>query len=411
MPKSPYYKVLIKSNNRDISGLISTFKYEQTIEKDDVLTLIINNATTAMVDDDDLQEGKLVEFRFGYLQLKHSRKYLGRISNVEPRYEKTISITMNITDLGPLLKKDDVDKVWENQKVSDIAKEIAKKHGLKANVFETLIEYDVIPQGGKTDYEFMKYLTTFPLDLPLQFWIDGDVLNLAPRQLRKASAATYTWNDGRGKVLGFFPSSMETKKKGGSKETEVVGVDPFTGNDVSKKANADTVKNDEKLDDYPVHYNINGKEVFNKQSERQTRSADNRSNATGRKIIIPVQNDIEAENVANKAKKDAELGDIKAELSMEGDPAVEADRVITVNGVGEKFSGNWYAHTVVHSIDTGGYITTQMLKRNASRKANLEDEDAVKANDDVTNKSVGTEDEEPKKKVDRVNFDINGVAQ
>ena len=178
---------------------------------------------------------------------------------------------------------------------------------------------------------------------------------------------------------------METKKEGGSKETEVVGIDPLTGDDISKKANKDTVKNNEALGDYVVHYNENGDEVYTKQSDRQSKKTDNKQNATGKKIIVPVDSDIEAENIANKAKKDSELNDIKATLTIEGDPTVEHDKVITVGGVGKKNSGNWYVHTVSHSIDSSGFTTVQQLKKNASGKANLEKEDAVKSSESDTN--------------------------
>ena len=138
MPKSPYKQVLIKSNKRDISDRITPFRFENTIEKDDLLELTIPNATIEDIDDDDLQEGKLIEFRFGYLQLKHSRVYVGRISNVMPTYGATITLKIHVTDFGPLLKKDESDKIWQNKKVSTIAKEIAAKGRLEIHHYRRL---------------------------------------------------------------------------------------------------------------------------------------------------------------------------------------------------------------------------------------------------------------------------------
>lgn len=409
MPKSPYKKILIKSNNRDISDLVKTFRYEQTVDKDNVLTLTIPNATIEMIDDDDLQEGKIVIFQFGYIQLKDSKRYEGRISNINPTFAETITLTINITDFGPLLKKDEVDKVWQNKTISEIAEEIAEKHGLEADVEKTTKKYETMPQGGKTDFEFLKYLTSFQSDIPFQFYLEGQTLRFKKRNLKKQSIVTHTWNNGRGKVKRFSPSSMETKKEGGSKETEAVGIDPLTGEDISKKANANTVKNDEKLDDYVIHYNTNSEEVYKSSSAYQKKQKDNEQNGTGKKILSSSGDNEETENLANKAKKDSELNDNTAELLIEGDPAVEADEIITMSGVGEKYSGNWYIHTVTHEIGDNGYETTEKLKRNSSRKPNLEKEDAQKSSNDSLNKTPGEGSEvSDKRTVRRVNYDVNG---
>lgn len=410
MPKSPYKKVLLRdSNNRDISDLISNFTYQQSVDRDNVLTLVIPNATVQMVDDDALQEGQVVIFSFGYIQLKNSKKYLGRISNINPVYEKTITLNIKVTDFGPLLKKDEIDKVWQNLTISDIVTEIAQKHGLSSRVDSTSKKYENMPQGGKTDFEFIKYLTTFPSDVPYQFWIEGQTLNFQKRNLKKQSVVNHVYNDGRGKILSFKPSSMETKKEGGSKETETVGIDPLTGEDVSKKANKDTVKNDEKLDDYVIHYNTNGEQTYKSSAAYQKKKKENEQHATGKKILVHSGDSEESENIANKSKKDSELNDNTAELQIEGDPAVEADDIITISGVGNKFGGNWYVHEVTHEIGNKIYTTTESLKRNASKKVNQEAEDSDKISSDTSNKSVADSDEANNKKtVSIINYDVDG---
>ena len=59
-------------------------------------------------------------------------------------------------------------------------------------------------------------------------------------------------------------------------------------------------------------------------------------------------------NAENKAKSDP----IKGKLHLVGHPGVRAKKGITIEGIGERFSGTYYVKQVIHSWDGGkGFLT------------------------------------------------------
>jgi phage protein D len=382
MAKTPFFKVIVKSNQRDISDMITKFSHELAVDQDNLLVLNIEKVDPSFIDDPDLQEGTILTFQYGYAAGKTSQNYLARISDVNPNYGSIIDITIRATDLGLVMKKTTSKKIWQNIRSSDIVKTIALANGLNAVVEQTDTIHKNMPQGGKTDYDFIKYLSSIEKNGSWRFYLRNDEIHFKRLKLEKASFKTLRWNNADGDVMSFKPYSQETLKNAASRDTVVTTVNPFTNQPVQTVINDSSAKDDVKLGEYVYDFNANQKTYTaqiqgqsskfnlnnnNKPSQIQKSQAD--TNRAGKHVYSPARETSEAQNVGNKVKKKSALSDYMATVTTEGDPDYLEDQVISMAGVSKKDTGNWYVSRANHIITPdSSYITRMTWNKNAGKK-------------------------------------------
>lgn len=386
MAQTPFYKVFVVKNNRDISDLISKISYEDATDIDNVFTIYFEKPDTSLIDDPDLQEGSVLSFYFGFLSGKSSPRYMAKISDIIPSYGNIISLTIRATDLGIDMKKRKSKKIWSNMRASDIVTSIAQANGLRAVVDKTDIVHKSIPQGGKTDYDFVKYLVSIEKDGSWRFYLRGDEIHFTRVKLEQQSRVTMKYNDADGGVISFRPYSLETLKQASSRDTVVTSVDPFTNKAIQTVVNNETAVDDVKTGDYVYSYNFDAQQVnrginpFGKQtglkdkiseairpSAIQANQVD--PSKAGDHVYSPASNIDEIINHGNKKKKKAAMFDYQGVLEIEGDPDYAADIIVSMAGVAKKDSGNWYVSRINHVIDSeNGYKVRMTLNKNAGKK-------------------------------------------
>jgi phage protein D len=386
---TPFYKVIVERNKRDISDLITKFAFEDCVDKDDLLVLSIFDTRKEVLDDKDFTEGTELSFQFGYVGGAVSPKYTMRITDVEPNYGKQIDLTIKATDMGIVMKKSESNRVWENVKASDVAKEIAAKYGLTPVIEPTTKVHKSLPQGNKTDFDFLKDLCNLEDNGSFRFFIKNKELHFNKINLKKASYKTYTYNYGEGNVIVFKPKSNESKKSGASRNLDVLTIDPKAGDLMSAKVDNKTSKDDTRLGSGPNYINANI-DVYKKPSEVQKANADDTT--SGKNVVVPGGDQSEIENIGNKTKKSAAMNDMEGELQIEGDPNLLADEIITIANVATRHSGNWFTNRIIHQISPRNpYQCRVELKKNGVANSNEKSKD--------TNNSTGPEDGSDKKPV------------
>lgn len=400
MPKSPFYSVQIRDSGFNLTEFITSFDYEDSVSKDNTLDLQLKTNNTDLIDRRGLVEGVILSFRFGFLRGAQSTTRFARVANINADFGNDIRIRLKATDLGIAAKKNTSDRIWEKVTASTIARQIATKYGLTPIVDDTTIVYPSIPQGNKTDYNFLKELAMGEANGSYRFFIRGNQLHFNRRNLNQASIKTFKWQRGDGGLISFSPSSKETAKSGASKETTVLGMNAGIP-DVQTSVTNTTAQDDTKLDNYAVHFNNDGERVT--PSPSQSQAVTNDPNSTGEKFVVPNKTPQNGLNMANKIKKDVALKDLSATAKIEMDPAIEADQIATFENVSNKFSGNWYIQTVRYKIGGGFASSTLTLNRNAQSRPLEDNQQAL-----VTNKVSGPDDTSVKKEVAQVNFDNDG---
>lgn len=372
MSKSPYYDVYITSSNRKLSELISTFTYEECIEEDDLVRFTMHDLNKEFIDATDFVEGAIITYQFGYLSYKITNAATAVIKSIKIKYGQTIDIDVVALDRGNQMKQGTSNKIWKNQKASDIVSTIVSRYGLTLISNATKKTYLNLPQGNRTDFEFIRYLTTIEDGGTYIFFVRDQLAYFVQRDLKKDPTILYVYGDpeGTSKVISFDVHQNDDGKNKAKTQTTVAGIDPLTKEEIKAQA----AGAEPPLGDYSV----------NAIGDLTDLPGVDASNTTGKDVPMPVKSVQDAKDVAAKAQKDAALDAITATLVTEGDTLIKAGDIIGMSGVAKKHQGNWYTKKVKHSINDSGYMTTSDLQKNATKQPVTMNSDKLADGNDKT---------------------------
>jgi len=411
MSRSPFVKVYVKATGRDLSGLIEGFKYEDAIEKDSLMTFNIKKGyALEAADDEDIISGKSLTCQFGFLGESVSTVHVAKITDVDVTYGERVTMVVKCLDKGQDMKKSTPSKMWKGKKASDIAKEVAEKYGLTPIVDETSRTYDSLPQGQKTDFEFLQYLASKEKDGSYIFYVSDEELHFEKVNYSVSSRITFTYGVD---VVKFSPKFKESEQKGGGKSSTVKSFDPM-----NKKASDTTVTPTTAVGSKLGEWDVNGSAKssstlgaggINSQSlpagktdfkglvksVTDAKDLDKKGENETTNVILPTKNTEEGKDAANKLQKTGgnpgkgKSGGSKiltATLDIAGNPLLKPGDIITMAGVAKRHQGNWYVEKVSHTITAGSAYTTSLeMHKNGTGKSNTKDSEK---SDDV-NKTVG----------------------
>ena len=165
-------------------------------------------------------------------------------------------------------------------------------------------------------------------------------------------------------LRSFRPATQSQGAKGAGVETKTVGVDPRKKDVVEHKANNATTPERTALgkQTYLVDGNT-GEGSFKEQETGQVVPSFDRSEGFHEE---PRQEP--AQDAAEGKFREAELRQVEAEAVTIGIPQLRAKKNIEIKGVGRKFSGIYYCHSVRHSIGGAAMLCELKLKKNALGK-------------------------------------------
>ncbi|MDR2523402.1 MAG: hypothetical protein LBC93_06865 [Synergistaceae bacterium] len=145
---------------RNLSDDVLGFSYEDTDSEMDELKLTIQDKHCAYIDDPLLQEGREIRARWGYLgSLSDTRICTIKEIDYDFSADGVVSIALVAYDNGHKLTGRAARTCWKDKSISAIVKEIADKHGLKAEIeVPEDSEREFTSQGGKNDMEFLAQL-------------------------------------------------------------------------------------------------------------------------------------------------------------------------------------------------------------------------------------------------------------
>ncbi len=380
--KVPYIE--IKTDDLELTGSVLSFSYEDTVNQDNMITIILHREKLIdEMDEGNFESGVVLFFSFGYLGKQISKTHTAVITDYEIRYSDS-SITIHAFDAGTVLKKGEDIKVWGNITSSQIAEEIAKKYNMKSVVDNTDFEWeeDSLPQFGRSDFEFLTYLTEIEKDGNYIFYSRNDTLYFVRRALNKKSSITYEYaNDDS--IISFIPSYRDSTQ---DKEANSIELKSFDSN-INKAFDNSIEKSKEDV------------VLGNFENEYQSGKIKNIL-----KKLIPIPNYPEIDvsnNIGNSARKKASLKILVAQLIVEGNPLMLPDTLVTVNGkLIKKHIGNWYIEKVTHKINTSGYITILGLVKNGSEQNKSKTNDIQGKNVSISKTSSPVNSTKGKVKID-----------
>ena len=237
-------------------------------------------------------------------------------------------------------------RVWSNMTYSGIANKIAIEMGLVPNITTTKQSYDSTPQSNETNFEFLKRIGK-----TIGFYVkmSNKLLTFAKKDFAAQSNYSLTYyTDGAGELIKFDPK-IKTKKSTSSASSTNLNIE-----DKEEEESSTFQTKSTKLGGYS--YQVNG------ITGEEKRVITPNKNLSNNKISGISDDEYKPENVA---MEDDEDGSTTADCDCVGIPEIKAGSIVTVNGVGKKWGGNWYVKNANHTIDNSGFSTKLELSRNA----------------------------------------------
>lgn len=371
---TPFFKIYINGDEtKELRGTVDSFDFEDCVDEDSFLTI-----TMGLPEDMDISEspylenGMLLTFKFGLLQGLYSQAHTVKIVDVEYDYGNIVTLSLKCLDIGTNMKKNSEPKVWKNKTTIEIVKEILEGHGMEFEYDEYKgghKKWESMPQGKKSDFDFIKYLVSREVSGNYLFYIRGIRGYLVQRSNENQSTGTYTYAKGEGVVLAFKPSIKESSQTGAGNSSSVTttGADgkTTTSTDDSEPESGNKFLFDKDANDVGNTLRQVANVIGTPEQKKKTKKSVGKNNNPA------VADADEAKNLAsfNKTKENAKI--MTANLRLELDPTIVPNTVINMAGVFKPHQGAWLIKKVRHRIDSSGGTTScdmeKGFKKNKSK--------------------------------------------
>jgi phage protein D len=292
-----------------------------------------------MIDDEKLFAiGKETRIKIGYAN--HAEVIDGEITALEPLFstERMPALVVRGLDRRHRLQRGRHTRTFLKQKDSDIASKIASEAGLAIKATATSVSHEYMIQANQSDMDFLLMRAQ---RIGYELLIDGKQLVFGPVGSAAAAALTLTLGD---ELLEFRPTLSAAAQVTAA---EVSGWGP--------KDKAEIVGKAAKADVSATGTGQTGPALVGKAF----------GDAADTTTDWPVATQAEAD-LSVKARMAAKaLATLTVEGRCLGDPALIAGSVVTINGVGKRFGGDYYVTTVRHQLSDRGYYTSFCARRNS----------------------------------------------
>lgn len=406
--KSPILRVYLgKDTGKDISSWVEDLDYEDTIEKDAKLTLkIFQDRVDDVLDDPVIKAKGDVYFQFGFMEGPMSEIHIAKIQNVDTTYSNAISVELVAFSKGNVMKKSTATTVWAGMTTKQIAAKIAMTYGLDLSMPFDGKKWDSLPQGNKSDMGLLKYIVNREKGGKYIVFVRNNTLYVAERGLGKTSALTLTYKG----VADDEWLSCEMKWKESSPDSAAVGSADIAGNDVAGATATPDSQTDTSTAQGRITIDVADGSIFGRTSgdsstpfgavdnfgEIISAPAASTFKQVGKKVVTAVADTGEGSDMAHGLQNKAVLRVLTMTLTIEGQPLLKPDNIVTIAGVNRAHEGNWYVHSIHHKVGNGRYDSTIEGQRNASKVGGV--------GADKVNKTVG-----PNEKKDIVKIIIDAI--
>jgi phage protein D len=255
----------------------------------------------------------------------------GEIYALEPEFDEGMSATLVVRgyDKSYRLYRQFKSRAHQNKKDSDLAEEIARAAGLKAQVEKTSIVYDHIYQSNQSDLSFlMQRARRIGYEC---FVSEGKLYFRKPPS--ETAALTLTWGED---LLSFQPCMSLAEQV-----DEVI----VKGWDVDKQA--------------PIIGRAEQGALYPRIQEEKDGAAWAHAFGDGRHVIAhqPVVNQAEADILATALLDEISGSFVQARGVAYRRPDIKVGRVVKINSLGKRFSGDYLITRATHIYSSDGLKT------------------------------------------------------
>jgi phage protein D/phage baseplate assembly protein gpV len=307
---------------------------EDDLAQPTMFTLRFNDPQFKLIDGDLFRLGSEIKLSAADIQGKPKPLFVGEVTALEPQLEQhNIVLVVRGYDRSHRLHRGSKTRTFLKQSDSDIASQIAREVGLRADVEPTGIQYDYIIQDNQTDMEFLR---TRAARIGYQIVMDNRTLKFRRAETSPPQAPAQEF----GPALLSFRARVTAAAQ--PNEVQVRGWDPKTKRAVVGKASQPAQPS-------KIGLAKNGGDL-----------AKDAFGAPATVIVSdqPVRDQGEADKLA-QAILDELAGDyLAAEGVCRGEPGVKAGTLVEIKSVGTRLSGTYFVTSTHHEYTAkGGYMT------------------------------------------------------
>ncbi len=318
---------------------------------------------------DALFEGSTLEVDLGYAEPnQHALMVRATVTKVESSYAQNgvPVLTLKGEDKSIMMGLEEKRKVWRDRTVTDIVREIGGAHGfnqVEADLSpDPTIQSRPIHQDGKTDLAFLQDLArTYHAKCFVELDEGGqEVLYFIPERrilhLRRPDQLILYYRQGPGSSLISFTPRFDSSYIDRLKDTQ----------DIDHQGQRIQTQQQPPAD--PFIWELNQSAVAQASPADQQKIQDLYSIGAERKRVLEEKLHSRRPTVGEVAPDQADLDSTDDSLesrhlgmtangSTFGNIWLRAKSKVTIQGVSERFSGDWYVNNVTHKVDKSGYTT------------------------------------------------------
>lgn len=315
----------------------------------------LENGDLSLMDSPFFEKGTTLFFQYGYPG-NMSQTYKGvvhskagwRVLSIQGGFSSEVAIANNMA-----MEK------FTNRKLSEVAKILFEREGLKAEVDDTSIVIPTIIKRDETVLQFLKRKSK-ESGGAYEVYVENDTGYFVKKKLDSQPFYTLRWGTETTEAdyVTIGEPKYDDDQQNTAIEETVKGFDLMEKKPIKEKANNDTSKQTSLGKGTYYFDETAGTRKFRPKSA----SAEEE---TGRAVPTQKQKPQEAGAQAGSSfdKKNAKA--FKLTWVIEGDPLLRAKRIVFVDVPAKTIAGRWYIEEVVHRSDMGGYKTTIKMIRNA----------------------------------------------
>lgn len=341
---APAFRIEIDGQNLNLKQVaVSSVRVDMTTEaRADHCSFRIENAYNAVKREFEwvgslIDVGKAIVVKMGYID-KLETVFDGIITGMTLDYPEQGQPTASVTamDRSMLMMRNSPSNDWADVKISDVAKQIGSKYGLRTIVDETGATYKKLEQYDETDFRF---LTRWAAKLFYEFFVIGQTMYFRKPVGDVTPVLTLSY----GKNLSSYTAEVDISKQ--ASQVVVHGIDPKTRKHFEGKSQkADIIGSNGRL----------GSDIMNTLSNHLIEH-----------VYENVPSPYSAQQRANAIMNERALDLVTGNGSCIGIPELVAGRFVKLEGLGPKFNQPMLLSGVTHTIDSNGYMTSFSVKGNA----------------------------------------------
>jgi phage protein D len=296
------------------------------------------------LDNHTFDENNKIQIEIGY-RGRRAIRLRGKITGMAASFPESGAPTLTVrglSDYNELFRRRRR-KPFDDKTDSEIASEIADDLNLKPDVEDTKVKHKLVSPEGAT-YAAILLERASRLNYEVKVDFDKLIFRRPTYLTNPQPTLTLTW----GRDLRSFTPNISTNKMVSQAEAR----NTQTNSGGPKTALAGSVKASEIR---PVLGTISG------LAESGNKFKQNRLLLTDQRLSSPT----EATTVTRAAMEQRAIEYITANGSCIGNPALTSRKVVSLQGLGKRFSGRYYVTSTTHSIDANGYRTEFNAKRDA----------------------------------------------